>query len=206
MTDSAPSGGKHWLERLFQSVYDHLVIPYLQTHDRLSRVAWGSAIGMFVGLTPTVGIQMYIVTLIWLLCRYGFRVRFNLTIAVSMVWVSNPVTTLPLYYLFLKTGDGLMGWLGYHVTSMTFQLFTAEVRQLAAGHHVGWLRWLLYASQVFLIEFGWPIVVGSLVYAIPFAILSYPFTILTMRRYRRYLARQQGISYEDWRVRYEVMD
>jgi uncharacterized protein (DUF2062 family) len=147
---------------------------------------------------------MYLVTLVWVLCRYGFRFRFNLTIAISMVWISNPVTMLPLYFLFLKTGDLMLSVLGYEVTEMTFQIFRAEVRRLGDGQSLDWLHWLLYAGQVFLVEFGWPIVLGSLVYAIPGGVVSYPFTIVTLRRYRQYLARTQGITYEDWRERYEV--
>jgi uncharacterized protein len=203
MTLPAAGGRENPLKRLVRLVHAHLIEPFLETHDRLTRVAWGAAIGMFVGLTPTVGIQMYVVTLIWALCRYAFRVRFNLTIAISMVWISNPVTTLPLYYLFLKTGDALMALLGYEVTEMSFAVFRAEVHSLSAGQPVDWLHWLLYAGQVFLVEFGWPIVVGSLVWAVPGSALTYPFTTVTLGRYRRYLAETQGLSYEVWRERYE---
>ena len=204
MTTDVPSQRRRWYERAAQAVYDHLVIPFLQTHDKLNRVAWGSAIGTFVGLTPTVGIQMYLVTVLWALCRYAFRLRFNLTIAVSMVWISNPVTTVPLYYVFLKTGDLLLGVLGYEVRSLSFALFREEVAKLGAGQQLDWLHWLINATQVLWVEFGWPIVVGSLVFAVPLGLVAYPFTLLTLNRYRRYLARQQGISYEVWRDRYEV--
>jgi uncharacterized protein len=121
-----------------------------------------------------------------------------------MVWITNPVTTIPIYYLFLKTGDATMGLLGQHVTSMTFHVFRQEVMQLTEGRQVGWLAWLLYATQVLLIEFGWPIVLGSFIYAIPGALLTYPFTIFTLRKYRRALAGRSGLSYEAWRERFEV--
>ncbi|HEX9841949.1 MAG TPA: DUF2062 domain-containing protein, partial [bacterium] len=188
MTLPAPSKRKRWYERAIQTVYDHLVVPFLQTHDKLNRVAWGAAIGMFTGLTPTVGVQMYLVTMLWALCRYVFRLRFNLTIAVSMVWITNPVTTIPIYYLFLKTGDLLLGALVYEVRTMTFAVFRAEVAQLGAGQQLDWLHWILYATQVLWVEFGWPIVMGSLVYAVPLGLLAYPFTRVTLKRYRRYLA------------------
>lgn len=204
MTPTAPRGGKRWLDWAIQKIYDHLVVPFLTTHDTLNRVAWGAAIGTFVGLTPTVGVQMYIVTLLWLLCRYGLRLRYNLTIAISMVWISNPVTMVPLYYLFLKTGDALLGLLGYPVTSLTFHVFRVEVAQMAQTPHLDWFHWLVYGVYVLLIEFGWPIVLGSLVYAIPGGLLAYPVTHHTLNRYRRYLARSQGLSYEHWRARYEV--
>jgi uncharacterized protein (DUF2062 family) len=204
MTLAAPSGPRRWPQRLMQTVREHLVDPFLKTHDRLHRVAWGAAIGTFVGLTPTVGIQMYLVTATWLLARYGLRMRFNLPIALAMVWTSNPVTMLPMYYVFLMTGDWLLGSLGYHVIEMSFTAFRQGVEAYGAGQQLDWLHWLLYAGQVIVIEFGWPMVLGSLCYAVPFAVASYPFTVFTLRRYRTYLAGSQGISYETWRERYET--
>lgn len=204
MTTRVPPSGRAWLERVWARIYFHLIEPFLTTHDPLPQVALGSAIGMFVGLTPTVGIQMYIVTMIWLFCRYVGRVRFNLTIAISLVWISNPVTTLPIYFLFLETGDWVLARLGYPVVAMSFEVFKAEVDALSNGASTNIVEWLFHATQVLLVEFGWPIVVGSLVYAIPFTVLAYPLTYATMKRYRRYLARSSGLSYEDWRGRFEA--
>lgn len=205
MTLAARSGGKRWWERLRRNVYVHLVEPFLETHDPLPQVSWGATVGMFVGLTPTVGIQMYIVTLLYLLCRYGFRARFNLTIAISLVWISNPVTMIPIYFVFLQVGDALLGYLGHPVSEMTFELFQAEVALLAEGQQ-DWTTWLLAAGQVFLLEFGWPIVVGSLVFAVPGALLAYPVTYFMLSKYRRFLARSYGITYAEWRRRYEARE
>jgi uncharacterized protein len=203
MTRSAPSGVNRILQRVSRTVYDHLVAPFLQTHDPLPAVAWGATIGMFVGLTPTVGVQMYIVTAIWVVCRYLFRFRFNLTIGVAMVWITNPITTIPFYYLFLRTGDLFLELLGYGSAPMSFAEFRAEVLELAAGQPMGWLEWLMYSTEVLVVEYGWPLLVGSLIFAIPGSVLSYPATMVFLGRYRRYLARQQGLSYEAWRERYE---
>ena len=203
MTDR-PRAGRHWLERWGQVTYDHLVRPFLTTHDSLPRVALGASVGMFVGLTPTVGIQMYIVTVIWLVCRYAFRLRFNLPLAISLVWISNPVTTVPIYFGFLETGDWALGLLGYPVTDMSLEVFRQQVANLGGGENLHFFRWLLYATEVLLIRFGWPMVVGSLFYAVPLAVLSYPATMVGLGRYRRRLARQQGLTYPEWRERYEA--
>jgi len=203
MTRGAPPGVTKWLDRLSRTVYDHLVDPFLQTHDPLPKVAWGAAIGMFVGLTPTVGVQMYIVTAIWALCRIALRFRFNLTIGVAMVWITNPVTTIPFYYLFLQTGDLLLELIGHEAVPISFAAFRAEVQELASGEPMGWLEWLVYATEVLVIEYGWPMFIGSLAWAIPGSVISYPFTIVCLGRYRRYLARVQGLSYEAWRERFE---
>ncbi len=203
MTHGAPPEVTGWIERLSRTVYEHLIAPFLRTHDALPKVAWGAAIGMFVGLTPTVGVQMYIVTAIWALCRIVFRFRFNLKIGVAMVWITNPITTVPFYYLFLRTGDLLLELLGRAAVPVSFAAFSAEVQALAAGQPMGWLQWLVYATEVLLVEYGWPMFFGSLAWAIPGSLISYPFTLVFLGRYRRYMARRQGLSYEAWRERYE---
>ena len=203
MTHGTRPGVTKWLDRLSRPVYDHLVVPFLQTHDPLPNVAWGAAIGIFVGLTPTVGVQMYIVTAIWALCRIALRFRFNLTIGVAMVWITNPITTIPFYYLFLQTGHLLLELIGREAAPISFEAFRAEVLELASGEPMGWLEWLVYATEVLVIEYGWPMLIGSLAWAIPGSLISYPFTIVSLGRYRRYLARTQGLSYEAWRERFE---
>jgi hypothetical protein len=205
MTAGVPSGGERWLERIWARIYDHLVQPFLETHDPLPRVAWGASVGWLVSMTPLMGIQMYIVALLWVICRYLLRLRFNLTIAISLVWLTNPVTIVPLYFLFLHTGDVLLTFLGYEVRDMTFELFRQQVAQLTPRHAGdSWGQWLLAAGQVVLMEFGWPMALGSLVYAVPGAVLAYPVTYVVLRHYRQYLAELNGISYAEWRERYET--
>ncbi len=204
MSESAPPSAYGWLQRFFRTVHVHLILPFLQTHDPLPLVARGASVGVLVGLTPTVGFQMYLVTMIWFLCRYVFRFRFNFTIAVAMVWISHPITMIPLYYLFLMTGDWFRILLGYPVAEMSFQAFQAAVVAMSAGEELNWFRWLFYGTAVLMVQFGWPIVLGSLVYAVPLGTLSYPFTYVTLRRYRRYLAEAEGLSYAEWRRRYEA--
>ena len=68
-------------------------------------LARGVAVGMFIGLTPTVGIQ----TLLMIVGSMTFRANFLAAFAVS--WVSNPLTMAPLYYGFNRIGDAVFGWL-----------------------------------------------------------------------------------------------
>jgi len=199
----APRPRVPWWRRIWWSIWAHLILPYLESHSPLRQVAWGSAIGMFVAITPTVGIQMYIVTLIWLLCRYLFRTPFTLSVSIAMVWISNPITVAPLYYLFLQTGDLLFGLMGQEVHDMTFEAFKAQVQALEDAGGDNFFEWLYHAMVVLVVEFGWPMLIGSLLYAIPLSILSYPTTIMLLGRYRRRLADSAGMSYEEWRKKFE---
>jgi hypothetical protein len=81
--------------RLGRLCYDRLILPFISSHAPVGEVSWGAAIGMFIALLPIVGIQMYVAATLWLICRYLFRFRFNLPIAMALVWITNPVTVLP---------------------------------------------------------------------------------------------------------------
>lgn len=85
---------------------------WLQTHPRTlnaleftgclrrgpEAIARGVFVGLFVGLTPTVGGQ----TLLMILGCMALRGNFPSAFAVS--WVSNPFTVAPLYWLFHGLG------------------------------------------------------------------------------------------------------
>ena len=79
--------------------------PLLLAKDRPDIIAWGVGVGLFVALTPTVGVQMVLVMMLAAIPG----VRFNIPIALAMVWVSNPFTTLPLYYGMYWVGIILLG-------------------------------------------------------------------------------------------------
>lgn len=68
-------------------------------------IARGVAMGLLVGLTPTMGIQ----TVLMLLGAVLFRANFLAAYAVS--FVSNPLTVAPLYFAFHELGEVAMSWL-----------------------------------------------------------------------------------------------
>jgi len=61
--------------------------------------ARGVAIGLFVALTPTVGLQTFLMLALCLLLRGNFLFAF----AVS--WISNPITLGPLYLGYYLLGE-----------------------------------------------------------------------------------------------------
>jgi len=188
------------LLKLWRLAYVHLILPFQVSTAPIPQVAWGAAIGMFIGLTPTVGVQMYISALLWIICRYVFRFRFNLPIAIAMVWISNPVTVVPLYYGYLKTGEWLLAMWGHVGTPTDYAGFKAIMKgaeELSA--HALWDRIVRGLAALFWL-FGWPIVVGGVAWAIPLAILTHPVTTFGLLRYRRRLAEQEGLSYQEWKA------
>ena len=76
---------------------------WLKRHGALSLrdggLRRGVAIGLFIGLTPTVGIQTVLMLLACVFWRASFPVAFALS------WVSNPLTMGPLYLGFHFIGE-----------------------------------------------------------------------------------------------------
>lgn len=176
----------------------------METHDPLPEVARGAAIGIFLGLTPLVGVQMYMTGITWLVCRYVFRFHFNATIAVAMVWITNPITTPPIYYLYLITGQLVQSLLGHEVIPITYAAFQHQLNLLTHGANLGFFEYIFYATWVLMENYGWPLVMGSMIYAIPFSLITHPATIKFLGKYRRFLAESEGVGYEEWREKYEL--
>lgn len=87
-----------------------LVHKVLRANDSPHRLALGVAIGMFVGWTPTIGVQMALAFLL------ALALRANARVAVPVVWVSNPLTIVPIYLPNYWLGRKLLGLLGFPST------------------------------------------------------------------------------------------
>ena len=77
---------KKKIEKIIQ---EKLINPVLHSRAPVSEVSLGVAVGVFLGLTPTVGVQMYLVAVVWSIYRYIFRRHFNLPVGVAMVWLQH---------------------------------------------------------------------------------------------------------------------
>jgi uncharacterized protein (DUF2062 family) len=63
----------------------------LHADDTPHRIALGLAIGMFVALTPTIGLQMVIALAV------AAALRANKAACIPVVWITNPFTAVPIY-------------------------------------------------------------------------------------------------------------
>jgi len=104
------------------------------------------AVGLFMAFMPVPG-QMLLAAL----AALGLRV--NLALSVVTVWVSNPITIPPLFYLCYKIGTLL---LGHPEQSVTFEM------------SVGWF------TGKFL-SIWQPLMLGSFIMACASAVLGYFF-------------------------------
>ena len=143
--------------------YERVVRPILQLNDSPHSISLGITLGLFVGLTPTVGIQMVLVVI------FGTLIRANRLAAVCVVWISNVFTVVPLYYLFYITGIMLLGR-----ESMSYDDLG---RIVANDSDRGALE---YVTHIFN-ELGWPLWLGSVVIATVCSIPTYPLCLRFFR-------------------------
>ncbi|MBN1765264.1 MAG: DUF2062 domain-containing protein [Sedimentisphaerales bacterium] len=83
-----------------------MVYRILHADDTPHKLALGLALGVFIGWTPTIGLQMLLVVLLAALLRANTRV------GVPIVWISNPLTIVPIYWLNYQVGAKLLGLFG----------------------------------------------------------------------------------------------
>ena len=179
-------------------ITEKLINPVLHSNAPVSEVSLGVAFGVFLGLTPTVGVQMYLVALVWSIYRYIFGRHFSLPVGVAMVWISNPLTMVPLYYLFLVTGYRLLET----QNGISYELFTEYIGHISSTE--GTWEMIVAGASFLLVDLGWPMIIGSLVYAVPGFIISYFMTKRIVTSHRKSQASLAGISYKDWRTQNET--
>jgi uncharacterized protein (DUF2062 family) len=131
----------------------------LMLDDTPHSIALGTAIGMFVGMTPTVGVQMIIVMTIAFLARPLFR--FNKVAAVLTVYITNPLTFIPVYWFNYQVGT----WFVH--SEVTYEKFVAIVE--FDSHH----KWSERALSL-VADLGAPLLIGCLVVATISSLLTYP--------------------------------
>lgn len=138
----------------------------LLLNDTPHRIALGMAIGLLIAWTPTVGIQTLLaLPLAWLL-------RANLVAAVIGIYLSNPVTFLPMYWLQFRVGAGIIR------DAPTIE----EFRQLMG--RASWSEWTFMMTTLggrTLLA----MLVGGLLLGVLTAIPGYYSTHWVIRRYRR---------------------
>lgn len=162
-------------------LYEKLLRPILKAQGSPESIARGGAMGMWIALTPTVGIQMLLVAVL------AVPLRCNVPVAIAMVWISNPLTVVPLYFGFYWLGALMLGRdsAGYeHVAESLVSCF-------AMVQDVG----LLQALEKLGDEILWPMTVGSLVAASATALPTYHALLwLGRRRLERRLVKglEQG--------------
>jgi hypothetical protein len=150
-------------------------IHLLHLDDSAHRIALGVAVGLFIAITPTWGIQMLLVVgLAWL-------VRANKVAGVPMVWLTNPATNVPIYSFCYVVGQALVGGPGLEEVKHAFVPHVDPAlglwdKTVAVFHQ--WLALMWHAAV--------PLWVGCVVVGLAAGAISYGVMYYTITYYRRH--------------------
>jgi hypothetical protein len=122
-------------------------------------LAGGTAIGVFIGLTPTIPFHTVLIIF------FSLLTRTSAIAGIITSWiVCNPLTYLPIYYLSAVVGNHLTPY------ELNLQTVRSALEQAMAGDGI-------QSSAAILVESGYQVLVvmgvGGLCLALPLAIASY---------------------------------
>jgi len=143
----------------------------LHLDDSAHRIALGVAVGIFVAMTPTWGIQMLLVVgLAWL-------VGANKVAGIPVVWVTNPATNVPIYTFCYLVGRAMVG--GPSVNEIR------EGLAAFANPPLGW--WMLAKAWADLMwDAALPLWVGCLAVGAGAGVMTYVILYYLITAYRRH--------------------
>jgi uncharacterized protein (DUF2062 family) len=149
-----------------------MVHDLLHADDPPHPLALGVALGVFFAFIPFFGIQMvFVVLFAWLL-------NANKLVGAPLVWLTNPATIVPVYYLCYIVGIGILGQDGVG----------SEVWAELAEPPAGWAAATsFYWERIY--EIGMPVLLGSVVVGF---VVACPVYFITYRLICIYRIRRWG--------------
>lgn len=175
-----------------QFLYRKIVRRLLQINDTPESIALGASVGMFIAMTPTVGLQMLIMIIV------GTVIRANRLAGCVMVYISNPFTLIPIYWLDYWVGSKVLG-----LELVSRQRFTQQLEsylasidseKLAHGFFVGLWNATTEFFEVQWDSIVWPSLVGGSLLGLVCAIPVYPLTLRGLRAHQRRRAHRQSLA------------
>ncbi len=141
----------------------------LRQEGSAGNIARGVALGVFVAMTPTVGLQWLVILLI------SRPLRANMAAAMSVIWISNPLTLAPIYWLDYVIGR--MFWPGAPETAEALAFLSDAASQ---GLVEGLKALLGVGFSIFATA-----MIGGLILGAALAVPLYFLTLHQAKRYRQ---------------------
>ena len=127
------------------SKIDHFIKKYKIPREYLSinrkSIARGVFIGLFWGFIP-MPMQMLAV-----LAITPF-LKFNVPIAISMVWLSNPLTMPFMYYMEYQTGNFILGRDGLENIELTLTWFSDNWDNILVPLYIGTIPYSIFVTAL----------------------------------------------------------
>lgn len=154
--------------RLFQRLRNRLRAlgaAVFETEDSPQRVAAGVALGVFIGFTPTLGLQTVIYVVLAALLPVNKLAGF------PAIFISNPLTAVPLYYAAWRLGD--------------LVLHTLDPAWGSTQETMSWDSFASSDLTAKLFDIGIELWLGCILAGAAFALAAYVITLRVVHQRRR---------------------
>jgi uncharacterized protein (DUF2062 family) len=148
---------------LFKDQFENFKDRFVKIRGNPKDIALGFALGVYVALTPTMGIQMMIAIF------FASLFRWNKFSAAAAVWITNPLTAIPIYGFNYWVGTKIFFWIE----------FKGFPDNLFSGGFGAFKELLFNSPSILLIT-----ALGGFIVGIPSAIISYHFAYKAIINYR----------------------
>lgn len=150
---------------IMKRLYRYLIGLFRKKENRSPRYfAITVCVGLVAGISPIFG-QSYACVITWFILRF-FKIRFNLIVACALTFISNPLTTPFLFYLFYLTGQFMLG-----ESVLTFSTFVSQLNQCLSQDWT--LKTLWDISMQLIHGIGKPIILGYVPWGIAAGFFGY---------------------------------
>lgn len=141
----------------------------LQLDDTPRSIALGLFWGTVIAWTPTVGLQMIMAIIT------ASLLRVNRLAAVVMVWLSNPLTLVPMYWLEYRIGKWMLALGGTSYDPWTRERFAALFETVMAQD--------MLPALATLADAGWSLLFPMCVGGLPIGALNGVVLAVAVHRY-----------------------
>ena len=171
--------------KIIRQIERFIVYRILHADDTPHRLALGVGLGVFIAWTPTIGLQMVLVILLATICRA------NRPVGIPVVWITNPITAAPIYYINFRLGGYLLGLFGERATMEYEQLKEMLYGFHSFSHILSNLFNADFWGELFLLfrNISVELWVGSIILALFFGIISYIISYKVIIWYRTHSPR-----------------
>lgn len=172
-------------ESLWQRMLRPALRAILTSNDSPRQIAMGSALGVFIAFTPTMGLQTFMSII------FATLLRVSRIPCVVFVYITNPLTALPVYGLCYWVGTPVCRLLGLPVGSRgAFNRFREAITGQADLNGLAYFRHVCEQFGAFGLRIAAPLWVGGTIVGLVGGALCY-FVVLRIVEGHRVLRAQR---------------
>ncbi|MFA7239115.1 MAG: DUF2062 domain-containing protein [Sulfuricellaceae bacterium] len=157
------------MSRVKEYLFRKFISPIIQSESSCKEISLGVGVGVFVALTPTEGFQAVLLFLSVLALR-TFGIKADWKVGLPWLFLTNPTNIFPLYFLYYKTGNVFLAFLGGDKDLSSYQEIKMQILSSYGQHG------FTASLSAFWQALGVATFIGSFVYALPVSLFYYRLT------------------------------